>query len=379
VTARTIFLCAGEASGDLHGANLMKALKLQDPELRFVGVGGPMMRALGLECHQDAETLSVVGLVEVLKNIKFFKRTLDELTQVALKSGAKVFIPIDFPDFNLRLSERLKKKGFKVIYYVCPQVWAWRRSRVKVIEKIVDVLMTIFPFEAEYFSQKKLKVEFVGHPLCDQIPLGEKPQNPREGTGKLAILPGSRHSEIEQHLPILVPYMREAHRSWPELEFHIPCAQTLKVEDLEAMFPADFLEAIGSKLVVHSPGQSEKVLELCHAALIASGTSILQGVLSNRPLALFYRLNPVTFWIGKRLIKLPHVGLANLVAQREICSELLQDDMSVANLMSETERLMWSLDDRSRMLKDFAEVQEKLGGVGASRRAAEVILENMPK
>ena len=376
---RTLFLCAGEASGDLHGANLMKALKLQDPNLRFVGVGGPLMRALGLECYRDAETLSVVGLVEVLKNIKFFKRALEELTQAALKSGAEAFIPIDFPDFNLRLCERLKKHKIKIIYYICPQVWAWRRSRVGVIEKVVDVLLTIFPFEASYFSQKILRVEFVGHPLCDQIPLGQKPEHPDFGQGKLALMPGSRHSEIEQHLPVLLKFIKEAHRSWPELEFHIPCAQTLKREDLEALFPADIVEALGNKLVVHAPGQSEKVLKLCHSALIASGTSILQGVLSNRPLALFYRLNPVTYWVGKRLIKLPHVGLVNLVAQRGICSEYLQDDMNVANLMSETERLMWNLEERTRMLADFEDVQEKLGGAGASQRAAEVILEVLTK
>ena len=376
---RTLFLCAGEASGDLHGANLMKALKLQDPSLRFVGVGGPLMRALGLECYRDAETLSVMGLVEVLKNIRFFKRALEELTQAAIKSGAEAFIAIDFPDFNLRLCERLKKHHLKIIYYICPQVWAWRRSRVQVIERLVDVLLTIFPFEASYFSQKKLQVEFVGHPLCDQIPLGKTPEFPKYGHGKLAIMPGSRHSEIEQHVPLLMEFMHEAHRSWPGLEFHIPCAQTLKMEDLEALFPAEIVKALASKLVVHSPGQSEKVLTLCDSALIASGTSILQGVLSNRPLALFYRLNPITYWIGKRLIKLPHVGLVNLIAQRGVCSEYLQDDMSVANLMAETERLMWNKEERSRMLADFAEVQTKLGGAGASRRAAEVVLSALLK
>jgi lipid-A-disaccharide synthase len=374
---RTLFLCAGEASGDVHGANLMKALVKQDPDLRFVGVGGPKMRALGLECWREAETLSVVGLVEVLKNIRFFKRALEELTEKALASGADVFIPIDFPDFNLRLSARVKAKGMKVFYYISPQVWAWRRSRVKVIEQICDLLITLFPFEAQYYDPKKLKVRNIGHPLCDEIPIGSIPVTPKKGEGKLVIMPGSRHSELEHHMPVLAEFFMAAHRRWPELEIHLPCAQTLTHDDLWALCPPELKANMGDKLIVHEPGLSTPVLEHGHAALIASGTSILQGVLANRPMALFYRLNAITYWVGKKLIDLPFVGLANLVAEREVCHELIQDDMSVEKLLEETERLMWDEPTRETMLKDFGEIQQKLGGPGGSERAAQLVLENL--
>lgn len=374
---RVIFVCAGEASGDIHGANLMKALWAKDPDLHFVGVGGPKMRALGLECWREAETLSVVGFVEVLKNIRFFKRALEDLTQRALASGAELYIPIDFPDFNLRLAERVKSQGMKVFYYISPQVWAWRRSRVKVIERLCDLLLTIFPFEEQYYDASKLKVEYIGHPLCDEIPIGELPEHPEYGKGRLVVMPGSRHSEIDHHLGVLAEFFVKAHEKWPDLEIHLPCAQTLTHEDLWAKMPSQLKEQLGASLVIHEPGQSEEVLALGHAALIASGTSVLQGVLANRPLALFYRLHGFTFWLGKKLIDLPFVGLANLVAEREVNKELLQDDMSTEALLQETERLMWDRPSRDKMLADFAEIQKKLGGPGGSERAAGIILKHL--
>lgn len=370
---RTFFLCAGEASGDLHGANLMKAMRAQDPNVHFVGVGGPKMRAEGLECLREAETLSVVGLIEVLKNFSFFKKALEDLAQEVASREVEAFIPIDFPDFNLRLCEKVKARGVKVVYYVCPQVWAWRRGRVHQIARVVDVLLTIFPFEEKYFSEKDLRVEFIGHPLCDEIEKGQRPDQPEKGKGVLCLMPGSRHSEIDHHLPLLDPFISRFIESYPDAEIHIPCAQTLKVDDLWAHLP----NLKGKKgLVVLDPGKSEEALESCDAALIASGTSTLQGVLSNRPLALFYRLNPITYWIGTKVIDLPYVGLANLVAGRAVHREYLQKEMTAENLMKEAETLLWDGKERDRMLDDFAEIHEKLGGPGASNRAAEVILES---
>lgn len=375
--ARKIFICAGEASGDIHGANLMKALWDLDDSIEFVGVGGPKMRALGMECWREAETLSVVGLVEVLKNIRFFKKALEELSQKAVESGAEVFIPIDFPDFNLRLCERVKAKGMKVHYYISPQVWAWRRGRVKLIERLCDLLLTIFPFEEKYYDRERLEVQYIGHPLCDEVPIGSIPDHPKHGEGRLAIMPGSRRSELEHHMGVLGDYLLAAHEKWPELEFHLPCAQTLTHDDLYQWWPRDMVKKMQGRLTIHEPGQSEEVLSSCHSALIASGTSILQGVLANRPMALFYRLNAFTYWVGKKLIDLPYVGLANLVAEKEVCKELLQDDMNIDNLLKETERLMWDEPHRQKTLAEFAEIQRRLGGPGGSGRAATLILSHL--
>lgn len=369
------FLCAGEASGDLHGANLMKEMLKLQPNAKFVGVGGPKMRALGLKCLIPAEQLMVVGLVEVVKNFKRIKKIFDEVAQAIIDRKVDAFIPIDYPDFNLRLCKRVKPHGVKVIYYVCPQVWAWRKGRSKFIEKYVDTLLYIFPFEKNCFQASRLKLEFIGHPLCDEIALGEvKPMRER-GQGTLAIMPGSRYSELDHHLPAMREFFMEFHRRWPDVKMEIPCAQTLKVEDLENRIGLDVVQALKGVLEIAPPGSSEEVLAKADAALIASGTSTLQGVLSNVPLALFYRLHPLTFWIGKKLIKLSFVGLANLVAEREVCREYLQDEMSVESLISEAERLLWDEPARESMLKDYLEIQQSLGGPGASERAAQVVVE----
>lgn len=358
----------------MHGANLMKAMKAKDPQVSFVGVGGPHMRAEGLECLREAETLSVVGFVEVLKNIRFFKRVLAEITAQVLERDVEAFIPIDYPGLNLRICERVKAAGVKVIFYICPQVWAWRQGRVHTIARVVDLMLTIFPFEACYFKDKDLRVEYVGHPLCDEIPVGQRREDPAKGKGRLAVMPGSRHSEIGHHLPTVGEFLLLLHQRNPELEVHIPCAQTLKESDLLALLPTDILEKMEGKLVVHPPGSSQEVLDQCHAALIASGTSTLQGVLSCIPFALFYRLNGFTFWLGKKLVKLRWVGLANLVAEKAVSRELLQDAMSAEALVAESECLLWDASVREQMYADFEEVHRKLGGPGASDRAAEIVL-----
>jgi lipid-A-disaccharide synthase len=369
------FLCAGEASGDLHGANLMKEMLKLQPNAKFVGVGGPKMRALGLDCLIPAEQLMVVGLVEVVKNFKRIKKIFDEVAQAIIDRKVDAFIPIDYPDFNLRLSKRVKSHGVKVIYYVCPQVWAWRKGRSKFIEKYVDVLLYIFPFEKNCFEPGKLQLEFIGHPLCDEIDLGEVKPLRAKGEGHLAIMPGSRYSELDHHLPAMREFFMEFHRRWPKVKMQIPCAQTLTLEDLESRIGVDVLEALKGCLEIAPPGSSEEVLGQADAALIASGTSTLQGVLSNVPLALFYRLHPLTFWVGKQLIKLPFVGLANLVAEKEVCREYLQEDMSVENLIGEAERLLWDEAARETMLRDYRDIHNSLGGPGASERAAQVVVE----
>jgi lipid-A-disaccharide synthase len=190
-------------------------------------------------------------------------------------------------------------------------------------------------------------------------------------------MPGSRHSEIKHHMPILVPMMVSALKKYPNLEIHVPCAQTLTLDELWAYFDEEQKKEVGGRLLIHEGGESHLVLERCHAALIASGTSILQGVMSNRPLVLFYRLDGLTYWIGKKLIDLKYVGLSNLIGEKEVNRELLQDDMNEASLILEMERLMWNNTARDAMLKDFDRVQKLLGQPGASDRAAKVVLDNM--
>lgn len=371
----TLFLCAGEASGDVHGANLMKALKKVQPDIRFVGVGGPKMRAEGIESFIHAEKLSVIGLVEVLKNIKFFKKTLDMLTLKMIELNVDAFIPIDFPDFNLRLAKRAHNKKIKTIYYICPQVWAWRKGRIKDIENIIDFLITIFPFEAGYFDESKLKVSYIGHPLLDEVDVKEESNAVEKGKGKLVIMPGSRHSEIDHHMPTLVEFIEKFHNKYPEVTLHIPCAQTLRLEELYRFFSTNMRQSLKKNLVIHEQGKSSEVLKEGDAALIASGTSTLQGVLCNIPCSIFYKLNKFTYMIGKRLIKLPYVSLVNLVAEKEVVREHIQDEMNVESLMEYSEKLLWDEEYRKSVYDDYASIRQKLGGKGASDRAAEEIVE----
>ena len=371
------FICAGEASGDVHGANLMKAILSENPNVQFIGVGGPRMRELGMECFVNSEKLSVIGFVEIFKNLSFFIKTLKELVEKMKQYQVDAFIPIDFPDFNLRLTKKANAIGIKTIYYICPQVWAWRTSRVKDIEKYVDLLLPIFPFEEKYFDTNKLKVEYVGHPLLDEVEILEDEKIVKEGEGELVIMPGSRHSEIDHHMPTLVEFMLRFHSKYPKVKFNIPCAHTLREEDLYKFLPSDAVKGFKESIVIHKHGESSNVLKAGDAALIASGTSTLQGVLCNTPCSLFYKLNGFTYWLGTKIIKLSYVGLANLIVDKLVCVELLQESMNVDSLVLESELLLWNEAKRKNMYSDYKMVRKKLGGKGASLRAAKKILESV--
>ncbi len=337
----------------------------------MIGMGGPLMRAQGLECIMDAEKMAVVGIVEVLKRMPFFLKLLNQAVESMRNEKVDLFVPIDFPDFNLRLCKRIQHLNLKIAYYICPQVWAWRSGRIPLIEKNIDLLLTIFPFEARYFSPLRLRVMYVGHPLLDEVNAIATRRYPERGQGKLCILPGSRHSEIRQHLPIIAPFVKTICHTYPELQIQIPCAHTLNPESIRTGLGDLALPLLESgQLRILPPGQSSEALKWSDAALIASGTSTLQGVLCNSPLALFYRLNPLTYAIGKRLAKVKYVGLANLIAEKLVCSEILQDNLTSSHLQAEAERLLWDTAYRSTLYDNFDTIRHKLGGKGASDRAA---------
>lgn len=370
-----IFLSAGEASGDLHGANLIKAVRSIRPGARFAGIGGPRMRAEGLDCLIRAEDLAVVGLVEVLRRLPFYRRVLREMAGRMAELGASVFVPVDFPDFNLRLCEKACRSGVPVVYYICPQVWAWRRGRVSQIESLVDILLTIFPFEAAYFSRERLEVIHVGHPLLDEVAPASCLRDPALGSGTVAVLPGSRKSELENHMPVLAPFMLCFARKHPGALFRIPCAQTLAPGDLSVHLERLAPGGGWSRAVeIVPPGRSTEVLLGADAALVASGTSTLQTMICGVPFALFYRLHPVTYLVGRAMIGIRRVGLVNILAEKDVCRELLQGGMNEASLSGECESLLWDRDRRRGMIRDFERLRMELGGPGASMRAAQAVL-----
>lgn len=376
-SSKTVFLCAGEASGDMHGANLMKALRELQPDIRLVGVGGPNMRAEGLECCLEAEKLSFVGLVEVLRHIPFCLHAIRQIIQEIHRSKADIFVPIDFPDFNLNICKKLRNDSITIAYYICPQVWAWRKSRIRQIEDYVDLLLTILPFEKRHFSTLRLKTVFVGHPLLDEVQPTDESRDVKADEGTVAIMPGSRSAEINHHLPALVPAIKKMLDTHPGLRFRIPLAPTLQEKQLRHWLEP-VLDASGNGRVEITPaGSSSEVLRNADSALIASGTSTLQAVLLNTPFALFYKLHPLTYWLGKKIIKVKQVGLVNLIAEKKVCRELLQHDMNIHNLENETAALLWNKPYRKSILDNFTAIRKRMGGPGASKRAAEAIL-NQP-
>lgn len=332
------------------------------------------MREQGLKCFMNSEHLSVIGFVEVFKRLPFFFKVLKEMKMKMAEYSIDAFIPIDFPDFNLALAKKAKSLQKKIIYYICPQVWAWRKSRIHKIESLVDLLLTIFPFEEQYFDSKKLSITFIGHPLVDEVKAGPDRSMPKHHEGRLAIMPGSRHSEINHHMPKLMDLIQRLHSRWPKVKFDIPCAQTLNPEDLYKYLPHHSSSLLKQALTIHPPGLSSEVLYKADAALIASGTSTLQGVLCNTPTAIFYQLHPFTFWLGKKIIHLPHVGLPNLVAEQEVCREYLQGDMNAQSLTQEVENLLWNQNYRDKIFNAYQDIRYKLGSSGASHVAAESIL-----
>ncbi len=326
--ALTIGMVAGEASGDILGAGLVRALKKRYPNARFEGIGGPLMQAEGFETQVPMERLSVMGLVEVLGRIFELIGIRWRIKKYFLRKKPAAFIGIDAPDFNLGLELALRKRGVKTGHYVSPSVWAWRQKRVFKIARAVDLMLTLFPFEARFYQQHHIAVRFVGHPLADSIPLENDAVAARQQLGiagedpVVALLPGSRAGEIAyigQSLIEAALWLRKRRR---DLRFVIPCVNAARKQQVE-----DLLKEHAPDLPVTLVlGRSREVMQASNVVVLASGTATLEGMLMKRPMVVAYRVSQITYRIMRRLLKAPFVSLPNLLAGREVVPELLQED-----------------------------------------------------
>ncbi|RWU25210.1 lipid-A-disaccharide synthase [Pseudomonas alkylphenolica] len=319
-----VALVAGEASGDILGAGLMRALKARHPQVRFIGVGGPLMQAEGMVSYFPMERLAVMGLVEVLGRLRELLKRRKALIQTLVEERPDVFIGIDAPDFTLNIELNLRKAGIKTVHYVSPSVWAWRQKRVLKIREGCDLMLTLLPFEAKFYEEQGVPVRFVGHPLADTIPLEADRRAAREqlglGDGPLvALMPGSRGGEVGRLGALFLDTAQRLRELVPGVRFVSPCANAERRAQLEQM-----LEGRDLPLTLLD-GRSHQALAACDAVLIASGTATLEALLFKRPMVVAYRLAPLTYWILKRLVKSPYVSLPNLLAQRMLVPELLQD------------------------------------------------------
>jgi lipid-A-disaccharide synthase len=365
-----LLISSGEPSGELYAAELVRHLRTLRPGLDVFGLGGDRLQAEGATLLAHVRDLAVVGLFEVLSHLRairgVFQRVLDEVD----RDPPLAAVLVDYPDFNLRLARQLHRRGIPVVYYVSPQIWAWRKGRIRTIRETVARMLVIFPFEEALYRDAGVPVEFVGHPLVDRIAptvradflrsLGVSPE--RDVVG---VLPGSRPKEIAHNLPGLAGAIALLHAQRPELEFLLPLAPSIDRHLLEPD-----LRGLPVRLV---PDGAQAVLASCQAAMVASGTATVEAALLGAPMVVVYRLSALTHFLGRRLIKVPHVAMVNLIAGRRVVPELIQHDFTPERVADEIRSLLEQPERRDAMKRDLEEVRRRLGDPGASRRAAHAV------
>ncbi len=361
---------AGEASGDILGAGLMQALRIQRPDVEFIGVGGPLMQAQGLSSYFPMERLSVMGLVEVLGRLPELLARRKRLIHTLIAQKPDVFIGIDAPDFTLNIELKLRRAGIKTVHYVSPSVWAWRQKRVLKIREGCDLMLTLLPFEAQFYQAQQVPVRFVGHPLANTIPLQLDRSAARAGLGLpesgplLALLPGSRGSEVAKLGGLFLDTAELLLNTRPDLRFVLPCANPQRRTQIEALL-------VGRNLpLTLLDGQSHEALAACDAVLIASGTATLEALLCQRPMVVAYKVASLTYWILKRLVKSAYLSLPNLLAGRALVPELIQD---AATPVALAEQLLPLLLDGASQTREFAAIHHSLR-LDASTQAADAVL-----
>lgn len=374
---RELLVIAGEISGDMHAAGVIRELKKLDPTLRYYGIGGPRLRAEGVETFHDVREMGVMGIVEVLKRIFFFRRVFREMEALARNRKPDAVLLVDYPGFNLRFAASAHAMGIKVIYYICPQVWAWNRARIPKMAAVVDRLMAIFPFEPKVFEGTRLKVDFVGHPLVTEIqdvlkaPLTPLPW---QGEPQIGILPGSRHTEIDRMLPAFCAAAKRVEQQFPNASFVIP-APTPEIESHIRKLLGQLREAPRQIAVVQ--GEARQVFRQSRAALVKSGTATMESALVGCPTVIAYIVSPLTCWIGRRLATVRFMGIVNIIADRKICPEFLQEQATPEALADALIPLLTESPERAAMLAGFDEVRSLLGNGGAAGCAARGVFEEL--
>jgi lipid-A-disaccharide synthase len=376
-------LVAGEASGDGHGARLVEAIRQAVPgrEVHFFGSAGPRMRAAGVEAVVQADELAIMGLPEIVRSLPMFLGAFRKLTLSAAAARPDVVVLIDFPEFNLKLAKSLKRKGIRVVYYISPQLWAWRKYRRHAISRYVDLLLTILPFEADWYRERGItNVRFVGNPLTNEVrPRSDRAQFcARHGLDParpiVALLPGSRHKELTRILPGMLTAAALQERS-EILQFVIALASTRRKAEVESVLRQ--MRQKGEKTpraVAVVKDETYDLLYAADAAAVASGTATLEAGLAGVPMAVVYKASGFNYRLVRPLINVEHFGLINLIAGKRVVKEFIQDDFTPEALAAELERLLDS-ETNARVRSELREVAGKLGTGGASRRAAEAILE----
>lgn len=366
-------IVVGETSGDILGAGLMLALKKQHPHIRFVGIAGPKMKALGCETWFEMDELSVMGIVEVLGRLCRILKIRRELTKRFCQLKPDLFIGIDAPDFNLTLEHRLKKQGIKTIHYVSPSVWAWKQYRIHKIKKATDLVLAFLPFEKAFYDQHNVPCRFIGHKMADDIPLHPDKAQARqtlslkEKAPVLALLPGSRHSEVTLLSADFLLTAQKLKQQIPDLQIVVPLTNEKRRNEFETI-KAQIVPDLTLTLL---DGKAREALIASNAALLASGTVALESMLAKCPMIVAYKLKPLTFWIVKRLIKVESVSLPNILAGYKLVPEFLQHDCTPENLYHALLPLLQN--DNTALIATFTQLHETIR-CNADEQAAKAVL-----
>ncbi|OEU64672.1 MAG: lipid-A-disaccharide synthase [Desulfobacterales bacterium PC51MH44] len=369
---KCVMIIAGEASGDLHGSKLVSAMRKRNKTLYFCGIGGQALKDVGVKILVDASKLAVVGITEafskmpdLLKGMAVAKKTLKTL-------HPDLLILIDFPDFNLNVAATAKKLGIPVLYYISPQIWAWRPGRVRKIGKLVDHMAVILPFEEEFYRKHEIPVTFVGHPLLDaNLPTQDTAlEKPVEDIPAIGLLPGSRDREITRHLPVMLDAAKILLRKIKNVKFIISLAPDVERKYVEEIIKkhkaaADF------ELVADSV---DKILKRSSFVVAASGTVTLESAIFGTPMVIIYKVSPVSYWLGRSMIRVKHIGLANLIAGKEIVPELLQDEASPGRIAETVFKMLSDAPGLERLRLELLSIRDAMGGSGASERVADIAL-----
>jgi len=372
MSQKNIMIVTGEASGDLHGANLVRALRAKRTDLTFCGMGGPDLESLGVEILFDAHKVAVVGIIEVFSHLKEKRMVSDP---------PDLLIIIDLPDFNLILAKKAKRLGIPVFYYIAPQVWAWRSGRVRTIKKRVDKLGVILPFEESFFKERGLDAEYVGHPLLDtvHVSLSREVFYTKHGINGdqrcIGLLPGSRKNEINALLPHFLDaalLLQERQKQTNTIVFLIPQASTISRKDLDEAGLNLYQDRLNIKVIA---GDRYNMMSVCDGAVAASGTVTLELAVLGIPMVVVYKLADITYRLARLLVKLDHFSLVNLIAGKTAVAELLQHEVTAGNIAEKLQDIIANPEKRKETLAALADVRVKLGEKGASVKAAAVVLQ----
>lgn len=369
---KTVMIVAGESSGEFYGSLLAKTLRKQWPGVRVTGIGGERMRDAGVEMLSGIS--SSFGVTEALKSLRKIRESFRIASKALVELSPDVLVLIDYPDFNFRLAKVAKRHGLKVLYYVSPQVWAWRRGRVKTMGEIADRVAVILPFEEDVYREAGIPCEFVGHPAMEEIEEYESKiqnsgiENQNSGGPVIALLPGSRPHELGTLLPVFADFVRLSQDQLPGFRFIVPVAPNIGLEKFGC--PVALLKEMGVAFV---KGETIKTLASADMAVIASGTATLQAALLGIPMVVVYKLSPITYFLGKTLLDVKYISLVNIIPGKQVVSELIQHSATARNIMQEARKILYDDKYRTAMINSFGAIRKMFSGRRPSLRVVEMI------